>query len=266
MPSIKTLARSLLRGPNGRLKDGEFQTPDWDSYRMDIHRPFEVLEPPARETRIVDHALAALASRGILAGTTYDTARYDAMRDAVRTGFEIPWTAITPRMQRLIYAINAIRRPQVMIAAGVFCGDTFISNAGAAVGPGAVYTARALVGLEISPAEAARAEANVRRVDPTGTARVLAEDAVGFCRDWQGTIDLLYLDADGDGGRGKAIYSEILAAAWDKLPEGALILAHNSVNSVREMRDYLAFVRDARNCRASVNVVLDPEGLEVTVR
>jgi hypothetical protein len=37
-----------------------------------------------------------------------------------------------------------------MIAAGIFCGNTFISNAGAAVGPGACYTARELVGLEVS--------------------------------------------------------------------------------------------------------------------
>jgi len=44
--------------------------------------------------------------------------------------FEVPWTAISPRVQRLIWAINAIRRPANMIAAGVFCGNTFIFNAG----------------------------------------------------------------------------------------------------------------------------------------
>ena len=36
----------------------------------------------------------------------------------------------------------------------MFCGNTFISNAGAAVGPGAVYEATALVGLEIDPRKA----------------------------------------------------------------------------------------------------------------
>ena len=32
------------------------------------------------------------------------------------------------RMQRLLYAVNAILEPQNMIAAGVFCGNTFISS------------------------------------------------------------------------------------------------------------------------------------------
>ena len=96
------------------------------------------------------------------AHTEYDHARMLAHRQAVRDLFDIPWTAITPRMQRLIYAINAIVQPENMIAAGVFCGNTFISNAGAAVGPGACYTAKQLIGVEIRPEEAERAERNVR--------------------------------------------------------------------------------------------------------
>ena len=57
---------------------------------------------------------------------------------------------------------------------------------------------------------------------------------------------------------------DILQAAWDKLPAGSLILAHNSGNSAEKLQHYLAFVRDPRNCAASVNVLLDIEGLEVT--
>ena len=84
-----------------------------------------------------------------------------------------------------------------MLAAGVFCGNTFISNAGAAVGPGACYQAKDLVGVEIKPPEAERAERNVRLIDPTGVARVLAADAIDVARDFAGDINLLYLDADG---------------------------------------------------------------------
>ena len=47
---------------------------------------------------------------------------------------------------------------------------------------------------------------------------------------------------------------------------GGVVLAHNSVNCAERLRDYLAFVRDASNMRASVNVVFDREGLEVSVR
>ena len=79
-------------------------------------------------------------------------------------------------------------------------------------------------------------------------------------------IDLLYLDADGDKQRGKGIYLEILRACYDRLPNGAIVLAHNSVNAATRLGDYLAFVRDDANCRASINVILDPEGLEVSVK
>ncbi len=126
-----------------------------------------------------------------------------AHRRAVCELFDIPWTAITPRMQRLLYAINAIVQPQQMIAAGVFCGNTFISNAGAVVGPGACYQAAQLLGVEIVPEEAARAECNVRRIDPTGIARILAADAVPMVAEFSAPIQPLYLDADGAGGAAK---------------------------------------------------------------
>lgn len=263
---FKALARAALRGRYGATAPGEFVAPDWDLYTMDIRRPFEPIESERRETRIVHAALEALRGAGILPTTDYDIGKHAALRQQVQAAFDIPWTAITPRMQRLIYAINAIHRPRTMIAAGVFCGNTFISNAGAAVGAGAVYQARALIGLEIDPAEAARAERNVRGIDPTGVARILAADAIEFCGTYPEPIDLLYLDADEEGRRGKTIYLTITEAAWPHLSPGALLLAHNSVNDARELRPYLDFVRDPRNCRASVNMVIDGEGLEVSMK
>ena len=244
----------------------EFRSQDWDRYKMAVREPHRVLEPAADEIAIVDRALAALKEAGIVPQVGYDHAKFLAHRQAVAASFEIPWTAISPRMQRLIYALNAIRQPANMVAAGVFCGNTFISNAGAAVGPGACYAARQLLGVEIKPAEAERAERNVRRIDPAGTARVIAADAVQVARDFPEPIDLLYLDADGDKERGKGIYMEIVQACHDRLPAGALVLAHNSVNAAKRLQNYLAFVRDEQNFRASVNVIFDPEGLEVSVK
>jgi len=189
-----------------------------------------------------------------------------AYRQAVAEQFEIPWTAITPRMQRLLYAINAIVQPKVMIAAGIFCGFTFICNAGAAVGPGACYNARELLGVEIKPEEAERADRNVRRIDPDGRAHIIAADAVDVAARHPGPIGLLYLDADGDNERGKGIYLDILQAAYDRMPAGCVVLAHNSVNCAQRLAAYLQFVRDQANMRASVNVILDGEGLEASVK
>jgi len=244
----------------------QYVSDDARQYRMNTRDPHRELEPLDWEIAEVDAALAALQEAGVIPHTRYDGAKFLAHRRAVRERFEIPWTAISPRMQRLLYAVNAIARPGRMVAAGVFCGNTFISNAGAAVGPGACYAARALLGIEIKLDEAARAERNVRRIDPTGVARVIDADAIEIVRDDPEPIDLLYLDANGDAGRGKGIYFDILAAGLDKLPPGALVLAHNSVNGGANVGPYLEFVRDPANFRASVNVVVDPEGLEVSLR
>lgn len=106
----------------------------------------------------------------------------------------------------------------------------------------------------------------MRRIDTTGVARIVAADAMDVVAHYDRPIDLLYLDADGDSRRGKGIYLDILEAAWDKLHTGSVVLAHNSVNCAEMLRHYLAFVRDERNFRVSVNVVLDGEGLEVSLR
>jgi len=244
--------------------DRVYRSEDWNSYRMEMRNPHRELESLENEIVIVDGALKVLNEVGILPHTNYEHEKMLAHRRAVKELFEIPWTAITHRMQRLLYAINAIIQPENVIAAGVFCGNTFISNAGAGVGPGAIYKAKNLIGVEVKSQEAERAERNVRRIDPTGVARVIAEDAVDTAKNFPENVNLLYLDADGDKGRGKGIYLEILQACYDKMPSGSVVLAHNSVNSGERLNDYLAFVRNPAYFKASVNVIFDPEGLEVS--
>ncbi len=241
-----------------------YRHPTWNDYKMDWDNPHRELEPLSLEIEVVQEALTMLQDEGILSHTNYDLGLMLAHRRAVAESFEIPWTAITPRMQRLLYAINAIAQPQTMIAAGVFCGNTFISNAGAGVGPGACYSPRDLIGVEIVVEEAIRAERNVRRMDPTGVARVLAADAIDVVREHPEAPNLLYLDADGTEDRGKGIYLEILQTCYHRMRPGAIILAHNSINGGPQVEPYLEWVRDPDNCRTSVNVILDREGLEVS--
>ena len=134
------------------------------------------------------------------------------------------------------------------------------------MGPGACYKAEELVGVEIVAAEAERAERNVRKIDPSGVATIVATDAVDVAAEMEGPIELLYLDADGTDERGKGIYLDILEAAYDRFPPGGLVLAHNSANQAEKLAHYLAFVRDPVHCRASVNVIFDIEELEVSAR
>jgi predicted O-methyltransferase YrrM len=184
-------------------------------------------------------------------------------------------------MQRLLYAINAIAQPTTMVAVGIFCGNTFVSNAGAAVGPGACYSARHIVGLEINKKEADRARrnlvtlANPQQSRPTqngfltaaGTlVEVIGADGLPWLEAYRHAIDLLYLDADGPRGIGKSIYLTLLQAAEHLLRPGSLVLAHNSVNDARGLADYLAYVRDPGRFTQSINMVLDDQGLEVSIR
>ena len=246
-----------------------FEADGWQQYTMQWHDPHREIEPLAREIEVVDRALDALVKAGVLPRGDYDLDKMMAHRVAVREQFDIPWTAISPRMQRLLYAINAIREPQVMVAVGIFCGNTFISNAGAAIGPGACYRARRTIGIEIRSGEAARARRNVATIhaneDGGTVAEIVSADGIPWLERIDETIDLLYLDADGPRGT-KSIYLELLLAGLHALPPGSLVLAHNSVNAARSMADYLAYVRDPGHFRESVNMIVDDQGLEVSIR
>jgi predicted O-methyltransferase YrrM len=241
-----------------------YEAPLWRDHVMSFSDPHRELEPLQDEVAAVAGALECLVEAGLLAGTAYDADRFGAHRAAVRENFEIPWTAITPRMQRLLYAVNAIRRPNVMVAVGILCGNTFISNAGAGVGPGAVYRPERSVGIEIRTEEADRARRNVATIDTDGVAEILGTDGIEWLRGFEGVVDLLYIDADGQGGKGKSIYREVVEAGMHALRAGSLVVAHNSVNSASELTDYLAFVRDPGRFRESVNIFIDDQGIEVS--
>lgn len=244
----------------------EFRADDFTCYQMDYAEPFEQLESEGSEIEVVKKALVAMCNAGILPHMQYSHEAFHRHRDKVRASFQIPWTAISPRMERLIYAINAIRQPQHMIAAGVFCGFTFICNAGGGTGPGACYEPEDLVGVEIDAEKAKMARSNINNFDTRNKARIVTGDAVDFVRKYDGPIDLLYLDADGGEARGKDIYLDILQAGRDKMPEGSVVLAHNSVNCRQQLARYLEYVRSQENFRESMNVMLDPDGLEVSLR
>jgi predicted O-methyltransferase YrrM len=244
-----------------------YEAPGGRMFQMNFYDPHRVLEPVEAEIAVVDAALATLVEARILPHGEYDHAKMLAHRDAARERMEIPWTAITHRQQRLMYAVNAILQPQIMVAVGIFCGNTFMSNAGAAIGPGAVYTAERLVGLEIRAEEADRARRNVeqfRNGYERFPAEILGQDGTAWLKAYGGSIDLLYLDADGFQGQGKSIYLEMLLAAEHALRPGSVILAHNSVNCAEGLADYLTYVRTAPRYGVSANMIVDDQGLEVT--
>jgi precorrin-6B methylase 2 len=244
----------------------EYQSQFLEGYRIDYYQPHEILEPFRRETEIVNGALRFLVKNNILADAEYSSTKYLAHRQAVESIFCIPWTAISPRARHFVYAVNAIHRPLRMVAAGIHCGNTFISNAGAAVGPGKCYDAIQLVGIELRPDLAELADRNVRNLDPGTATNIVGGDAVRYLSEMKDTIDLLYIDVEDNETRDKSLYYEVVTAAFPKLRPRGLVLAHNSVNHAAELVDFLQFVRDGIRFQESVNVILDNQGMEVSIK
>jgi predicted O-methyltransferase YrrM len=244
----------------------EYWAPDLATYKMDYYDPHMQLESVETEREQVGQCLEALREAGIISHTYYDEARLLAMRQVVAENFELPWTSISQRIQRLLYALNAVHRPKVMLAMGVFYGFTYISNAGAAIGPGACYEADELIGVELLPEAAEGAENNVRPFDPKGVAKIVSGDAVEYARNYPSQIELLYLDVGGITCGDKALNFDILLACWDRLPKGSLILCHDTAIYVEKLQAYVDFVRDPANCSVSFNVMLDRVGLEISVK
>jgi predicted O-methyltransferase YrrM len=64
------------------------------------------------------------------------------------------------------------------------------------------------------------------------------------------------------------IYLTLLERAYDKIPPGGLVVAHDTLPEwfVRTAGEYLEFVRDRSNFRISLSLEPDGEGLEVSVK
>jgi predicted O-methyltransferase YrrM len=248
--------------------------PEWEPayYQTSEGRPHKITgETEAEEAAKVAYALRELHRLGLLDGHDYDPKPFALLRTAVRQHFEIPWTSITPPMERLLYALGAVQRPRVVVAMGIFCGNTLVWNVGAAAGPGKVYDAERLVGVEVEPGSVELARRNFEHIGAAGV-EILREDGHDTLARFHGSIELLYLDASGSGKeadprrRGKSIYTTLLEAACDRLAPGALVIAHDTIPAwfPKQAQAYLDAVRDPRRFRASAEVRIDEQGVEIT--
>ena len=66
----------------------------------------------------------------------------------------------------------------------------------------------------------------------------------------------------------KKIYLTLLQRAYDKMPTGSLVIAHDTLPEwfVRSASEYLDFVRDPAHFRESLSVEPDGVGIEVSVK
>ena len=242
----------------------EYRAADAFRYMAEYSKPFTRLESDAEEATVVGKVLNRMHRAGIISHHLYSEEAFCAHREKVWSLCNVPWSTITPRTQRLLYAINAIVRPQHMIAAGISYGYSFLANAGAAFQTAAGHEpSQAAIGVEIDVTLAGEAMRNVEKVDMSGASTIVAAEAAAYMGSSSQTIDLIYLDT-GEYDEKKS-YLEILQAAMGRCREGTVVLAHDSVRFSSELTGYLEWVRDSRHCIASMNVVVDRLGLEVSI-
>ena len=84
------------------------------------------------EEQMTDGALRDLAKRGLVrSSAAYDKDRYRALREHIKMSFVVPGTALSPAMERMLFMLASVKRPQNVLAIGTFCGYTLAWTAGA---------------------------------------------------------------------------------------------------------------------------------------
>jgi predicted O-methyltransferase YrrM len=220
------------------------------------------------EREISAAVLELLRQNGIVAsGTDYSSEAFERLRHEVRVHFEIPDTAISPVMERLLYQLSAVKRPKRMIGMGIFCGNTLVWSTGASCNGGRVYEADQVLGIDINPQAIRLARQNFSRLTGVDHVKLIAEDGRHAADRLAGPFDYIYLDAD-SAENGKAINLEILQKLYPKLSPGGWVLAHDTTLPAYkpQLADYLGFVRDKRYFQESISLDVDVFGLEVSIK
>lgn len=262
----------------GRLKRNGFVAPDAaylgdDPRRLaqvvlyrDMHLLFYLGQYAERE--LTEGLLRLLKRRGLVApDAAYDAEHFAALRRAVKAGFQMPDTAISPAMERLLYMLASVRRPRRLVAMGVYCANALVWSAGAACGPGKVYDAASIWGVDIDPWAIAQARRNLDQLDGMQAVTLLTEDARDTAERLDGPLDYVYLDI-GSEGDDKRLNLEVLEQLYPKLSPGAWVLAHDTTLPAYRpaFQDYLRLVRDPHLFAQSLSLDVDCLGLELSIR
>lgn len=260
-----------LKGRGMVAQDARFR---WDApgnLRREVaYRDYDFLLFLGRtaEEETVRSILAWLDWQGLVPQDAgYDSETFETLRREVRPTFDIPGTSITPVMERLLYALSAVRRPRRVLGLGTYCGYALVWAAGASCGLGRVYQADQVIGIDIDAEVTRRARDNLSKLVHTAHVELLAEDGLQAVERLEGPFDYVYLDAE-SRDQGKGIYLHLLERLYDKVEEGGWVLAHDTTVPpfAGQFEAYLAFVRDRDNFRESISFDVDPFGLELSIK
>jgi predicted O-methyltransferase YrrM len=234
------------------------------------YRDFDFLSRLCRvaETETVRSILAWLKQAGVVTWeASYDERACDAFRLEVKETFSMPGSSITPVMERLLYALSAVRRPKRVVGLGTYYGYALVFAIGASCGQGRSYEPHGVVGIDIDEEATDQARRNVGRLAHTGHVELMVEDAMAAVERLEGPFDYVYIDVE-SRSLGKGLYLDLLRRLSGKIEAEGWVLAHDTTASpfAKELQPYLAYVRDHRRFRESISFDVDPYGLELSVK
>jgi len=237
----------------------------------------------ALETEIVDAALALVKERGLVGpDADYDRAAVESHRERLK-GFDGSWTTLSPTMERLMYMMTSVRSPAHLLELGCFWGYTLGWFAGPCLGATPAVEAERIVGIDLDASMVEKARANFTRAGWEGQVELIAEDARTALDRIDGPFDFVYLEAkfenrqiaaaEAEGfkdplGPVPHLYLVLLKQLYDRLPDGAWVIAHDNLDWVakKEMAPYLEFVRDKAHFSESICFDIDDCGMELSVK
>ncbi|MGD9100322.1 MAG: class I SAM-dependent methyltransferase [Anaerolineae bacterium] len=233
------------------------------------YRDFDFLSRLCRvgEVESVRSILAWLKREGVVPeSATYNEGAFEALRREVKK-FTFPGTSITPVMERLLYALSWVRRPRRVIGIGTYCGNALVWCVGASCGPGRVYEAQKVYGIDIDARGTEQARENLGKLAHTEHIELITEDGLEAVERLEGPFDYVFLDAESKE-LGKSVYLELLKRLYGKVEKGGWVLAHDTAVPpfAGQLEGYLAFVRDGENFKESIAFDVDPFGLELSVK
>jgi len=236
------------------------------------------------ETGIVDAALELLKNKSHVPDSAdYDRLAVDAHRALLKDEFEGSWTSLSPTMERLIYMLTSVRRPAHLLELGSFWGYTLGWFAGPCIGPDRAYAAERIIGVDVDADMVEKARANFRKLENVSEVELIAEDARTALDRIDGPLDFVYLEAKYENraiaaaqasgesdtlGPVGGLYLILLRQLYDRLPEGAWVMAHDNLDwtARKELAPYLAFVRDKAHFSESICFDIDDCGMELSIR
>ena len=240
------------------------QTPEY-SYDA-IESPYKILHyndyafksamGRLRANETVDDILQMLKKKGLVdKNADFNRVKFRKLSHKIIYNFLVPWLSFTPVMERLIYMLTYVKQPKNVMAIGISSGYTL-----AWIGSACDLNRTRIYGVEKDGLMLSIAKDNFRRYKMEQI-ELHCGDGLEYLNKFPDEMfDLIFIDTR------KNI--DILKTAEKKLVKNGWLMQHNAsdIHMVREIKQFLDFVRDEKHFSYSVLFDVDIRGLELSVK